>query len=161
MTTLSALPPCPAVEGWVLLVTGVHEEAQEEDLHEAFAEFGDIKNIHLNLDRRSGENAGLSGGNWLVPGVVVVYPMLQDPVSIVSHLHSRLLECWIACHTNQCRSSHAECAGFVKGYALIEYGSKEESQAAIDDLDGKELYAKPINVTWAFSTGPLQAKARR
>lgn len=53
------------------------------------------------------------------------------------------------------------CAGFVKGYALIEYGTKEEAQAAIDDLDGKQLYAKPINVTWAFSTGPLQGKARR
>ncbi len=43
-----------ATNGWVIIVTGINEELNEEILLEEFVDFGEVKDIALPFDRRTG-----------------------------------------------------------------------------------------------------------
>ncbi len=92
-----------------MFVRGVHAEAAEDDVLDRFSEFGEVRNLTLSLDRRTGfiKVCRLAGG--------------------VSTLR--------------------------QGYALIEYAEKSEAEAAIQEMNGKDLLGLTLAVDWAFLNG--------
>lgn len=81
-----------AIEGWVLLVTGIHEDATEEDYYDLFSEFGKVKNLKLPTDHRTAYLKGYA---------FVEYDTLKGAKDAVSGIGGRVfmdytLECSFA-----------------------------------------------------------------
>lgn len=47
-----------SVEGWVIFIIGVHEEANEEDLKDKLLDYGHVRDLKLALDHRTGYAKG-------------------------------------------------------------------------------------------------------
>ena len=107
-------------------MTNVHEEATEEDVQDKFGDFGEVQNLHLNLDRRTGYVK------------VCVKCLLIMPSSLLLNL---------------------------KGYALVEYETMAEAQAAIDRASGTQLLDQTIHCDYAFvrppPSGPKKGRPAR
>ena len=64
----------------MIIATNIHEEADEDQLQDIFREYGEIKNMHLNVDRRTG----------YIKGYVLVEYALREEVRLGSNFEQQI-----------------------------------------------------------------------
>ena len=52
------ITPLKSVNGYILFCSGLHEELTEEKIDDLFSEYGAVKSIKVNLDRKTGSLKG-------------------------------------------------------------------------------------------------------
>jgi RNA-binding protein 8A len=128
-----------SIEGWIIIVTNVHEEASEEDIQDLFGEYGEIKNLHMNLDRRTGYVKVCLSMGLLLRGF--------------ARGNSR------ACAIVNCMFEHSLTRYAMQGYVLIEYPTLDEAKAAIEGAHNTKLLDQTISVDYAF-VRPAESKGQ-
>jgi RNA-binding protein 8A len=78
--TNKSLPygPLKSVEGWVVFVTGLNEEAQEDDITDTFSEHGNLNIVKMNCDRKTGLGKGYA---------LVEYSKQSEAQDAINKLH--------------------------------------------------------------------------
>ncbi|KRY51051.1 RNA-binding protein 8A [Trichinella britovi] len=52
--------PVPSVDGWTIIVSNLHQEAEEDEIKQAFEDFGPVKTINILLNRETGYLTGVA-----------------------------------------------------------------------------------------------------
>lgn len=70
--------PLKSVEGWVIFITGLNAEAQEDDITDACSEYGTVKLVKMNFDRTTGLGKGYA---------LVEYEKQSEAQDAINNLH--------------------------------------------------------------------------